>query len=94
MSDICPTVLIKTATGPARLNEADFDPAKHVLCDADGKPVAATKPGDQDPGDAFVAMTVAQLKELAAERGIDLGEATKKADIIAVLAATKPGDQE
>lgn len=31
------------------------------------------------------AMTVSQLKELAAERKVDLGDATKKADIIAAL---------
>jgi hypothetical protein len=32
-------------------------------------------------------MTIAQLKDLAAERAIDLGEATKKADIIAAIEA-------
>lgn len=32
------------------------------------------------------AKTVNDLKALAAEKGVDLGEATKKADIVAVLA--------
>lgn len=31
MSDTCPTVKIKTATGYALLNESDFDPAKYEL---------------------------------------------------------------
>jgi hypothetical protein len=31
MSDVLPVVLIETPNGPARLNESDFDPAKHKL---------------------------------------------------------------
>ena len=37
-----------------------------------------------DP-DGYAAMTVPQLKALAGDRGVDLGDATKKADIIAML---------
>lgn len=33
--------------------------------------------------------TVAELKEMAAEAGIDLGEATRKDDIIAVIQAAE-----
>lgn len=40
-------------------------------------------------------MTVAQLKEFARENGIDIGEATKKQDIIdAIAAAAEPQDPE
>lgn len=42
---------------------------------------------DQDGVEALESMTVAQLKELAAERGIDLQGVTKKADIIEAIAA-------
>ncbi len=41
---------------------------------------------DAGKGTATLAdMTVAQLKDLAVARGVDLGEATKKADIIAAI---------
>ena len=40
-----------------------------------------------DGVEALESMTVAQLKELAAERGIDLQGVTKKADIIEAIAA-------
>lgn len=40
--------------------------------------------GAADPND-LSSLKLADLKELAAERGVDLGDATKKADIIAAL---------
>jgi hypothetical protein len=40
------------------------------------------------------ALTIAKLKELAAEKNIDLGDATKKADIIAAIEAAKPVETE
>lgn len=41
---------------------------------------------DEEPAEKpLKKMSVLELKALAAERGIDLGEATKKADIIAKL---------
>lgn len=42
----------------------------------------ATQP---EPEIDFQSMTIAQLKEYAAEHNIDLGDASKKDDIIAVL---------
>lgn len=36
-------------------------------------------------GDDLAGKTVAELKVIAAERSVDLGDATKKADIIAAL---------
>lgn len=46
------------------------------------KQATAVEP-EEDSG--LNTLTVPQLKELAAERGIDLGDATKKADIIAAI---------
>lgn len=39
-------------------------------------------------------MTVDELKEYAATNGIDLGEATKKADILAAIQAAETGNDE
>lgn len=43
---------------------------------------------------AIDEMTVAELKQYATDNGIDLGDATKKADILAIIAAhvDKGGD--
>ncbi|MEI9428728.1 hypothetical protein [Mesorhizobium sp. Cs1299R1N3] len=48
------------------------------------KPAAEPKTGEPK---AFAEMSVAELKAVAAEFNVDLGEATKKADIVAVLEA-------
>lgn len=40
---------------------------------------------DGEEGDDLSKLSVAKLKELAAEEQIDLGDATKKADIIAAI---------
>lgn len=37
-------------------------------------------------------MTVAELREYAAQHGIDLGEATKKDDILAMIIAAEGGE--
>lgn len=54
-----------------------------------GLPAAFFKPtaraGTESPASGLEALTVAQLKELAEKNGVDLGDATKKADIIAAL---------
>lgn len=39
--------------------------------------------------DPYANMTVAQLKQLAADRGVDLGDATRKDDIVTVLKAAQ-----
>ncbi|MFC9786438.1 hypothetical protein [Rhodococcus sp. NPDC127528] len=44
---------------------------------------------DGGPSDSW---KVPELKAYAAEHGIELGEATKKADILAAIAAGDPGD--
>lgn len=49
--------------------------------DGDGS-VGGSKPGE---GIDFSKMKVDELREFAASNGVDLGEATKKADIIAIL---------
>lgn len=43
---------------------------------------------ENDPPKPIEKMTVAELKEHAAENGIDLGEATKKEDILQLILAT------
>lgn len=42
---------------------------------------------DQDDDDGLDALTVKELRARAEERGIDLGDATKKADILEALRA-------
>lgn len=53
---------------------------------------------DKEPGEESFnldGMTIAQLKEFAKENGIDIGEATKKQDIIdAIAAAAEPQEPE
>lgn len=59
--------------GPVTINEADFDPAVHERYTEDS--------GLRELADH----TVVELKAMAAERGVDLGDAIKKADIVAAL---------
>lgn len=54
------------------------DPLDH---DGDGEKGGAHAP----TGEGYDALTVPQLKELAAERGVDLGDAKKRDDIVATL---------
>lgn len=63
----------------AVINASDFDDAVHELVDAAKKPAAGA--GSLD------TLTVAALTELAEEHEVDLGGATKKADIVAALVA-------
>lgn len=56
--------------------------AKVALAEKWGEEVAGD---DAESAVDLSNMTVADLKALASERGVDLGDATKKADIIAVL---------
>ena len=88
-----------TKAHPADVSAGDDGVLKH----SNGVPVALRESGlplttgDANRENAMAAdagntnglaeMTVAQLKDLAAERRIDLGEATKKADIIAAIEA-------
>ncbi len=48
--------------------------------------------GEAPDGQDLAAMTVAQLKALAEAEGIDLGAATKKAEIIALIEAAVAAD--
>lgn len=91
MADTCKTVRIVSthpeSQGPfVEINEEDFDKAVHTPyvdpLDHDGN---GKKGGSRAEGDSFEGMTVPALKALAAERNVDLGDATKKADIIAAL---------
>jgi len=75
MSDTCPVVRIaddKAPGGFVEINEADFDAKIHeVYVEADERPLAD--------------LTVKELKALAEARKVDLGDATKKDDIVAAL---------
>lgn len=60
--------------------------------DGDGS-VGGSKPADKtDEGTDFDKMKVPELRAFAEENGIDLGEATKKADIIAILKGENVGN--
>lgn len=73
MSDTVPTIKVKRdgPKGYRIINASAFDAKVHEV---------------YEDGPAGLAdMTVPALKALAEERGVDLGDATKKADIIAAL---------
>ena len=55
--------------------------------DTDNKQAENQEENTEPP--ALEEMTVAKLKDYAAEKGIDLGKATKKADIIAAINAAE-----
>lgn len=57
--------------------------AKCAVLDSIGEASAE----DAEPESPFPEMTAPELKALAEEKGIDIGDAKKKADIIAVLEA-------
>lgn len=44
---------------------------------------------DGETGDGLADITVAELKAIAEAEGVDLGEATKKAEIIAAIEAAR-----
>jgi hypothetical protein len=75
--------------GPRVINGAVRYPAEGEIpvSDDEYQRLVDDKAIEEDEGDDFDAMTVAQLKERAEADGIDLGEATKKADIIAKIRA-------
>ena len=50
--------------------------------------------GSNDDADSLDSMTVAEMKEYAEANDIDLGEAKKKADILAVIKAAMEGETE
>ncbi len=57
---------------------ADDDYADRLIEEGKAEPAELEADDDED----LVAMTVAELKQLATAEEIDLGEATKKADIL------------
>lgn len=74
------TVRVKATGDEAVINAADFDAALHE------EPGAKAPAGGASTA-ALEALTVAQLTALAGERKVELGDATKKADLIAALVA-------
>jgi hypothetical protein len=58
------------------INEADFNPDLHELFDPAEPPVEAAP-----------KMTVADIKQALAEKGVEIPEGAKKADLLALLEA-------
>lgn len=66
----------------------DDKEAKRLVEELELAEYADEEEGDADgDGDDLDAMQVADLKKLAADEGVDLGTATKKADIITAIHA-------
>lgn len=91
-------VLRNPDTGaPTTLLAGDDVPSWASKLVTNPKALAAEGDGDEpefpegDPADSW---KVPQLKAYAAANGVDLGEATKKADILAVLNGAPAGDDE
>lgn len=61
------------------------EPATSIFGDSE----EVTPGADQGSADTLDSMTVPELKDFAAENGIELVEATKKADIIAAITAAQ-----
>lgn len=60
------------------INASDYDPKVHVLVDENGKSLGKAEKSLAD-------LTNPELIKLAKDEGIDLGDATKKADLIAAI---------
>lgn len=56
----------------------------------------AEEPDEKSPADSLEDLSVSKLREYAKDKGIDLGDATKKADILVAIekAASPAGLQE
>lgn len=70
------------------------DTAKADILRAKGYIVEGEPDQVEVQADPLKKMTVDELKEYAATNGIDLGEATKKADILAAIQAAETGNDE
>ena len=70
------------------------DTAKADILRAKGYTVDGEPDQVEVQADPLKKMTVDELKEYAATNGIDLGEATKKADILAAIQAAETGNDD
>ncbi len=52
-------------------------------------PEAAAEPAEEPAPSSLDTLNAAQLKKLAKERGIEIGDASKKADLIAIIEAAQ-----
>ncbi|HEX8382444.1 MAG TPA: hypothetical protein VF592_03615 [Sphingomonas sp.] len=75
--------------GPAVINGAVRYPAEGAIPVSDGEAKKQRDAENVDDGesDDLDGKSVADLKKIAEQDGIDLGEATKKTDIIAAIRA-------
>ena len=76
---------LKALHAQGTLDDEEFESAKEILLG-----IRSSAP-ESAPGEDLTAMTVAQLKALCRERGIQLKSRARKADIIAALSA-EPAD--
>jgi len=82
--------LIEMANGDATIL-VEVDSKGHERAVANGyEPKAPGKPAKSDGG--IGDMSVAELKAYAASKSIDLGDATKKADILAAIEAAEKAE--
>lgn len=70
------------------------DTAKADILRAKGYTVEGEPDQVEIQNDPLKKMTVDELKEYASNNGVDLGEATKKAEILAVIQAAETGKNE
>lgn len=76
---------------------ADIADAELAGIDEEAFRVEATRKAeddDDDDGSELGALKVAELKALAEAEGVDLGEATRKADIVAAIVAAREAREE
>lgn len=78
MNEILPTVTVKRGKQNVVINAEDYDPKTDKLVEDVVETEVETEKSFED-------MTVKELQKYAKDNNIDLGDATKKADIIDVL---------
>jgi len=88
-----PTIEMVGPAGRRIVNESD-----RKMWEQKGYKVVGSEPAKTgDEGSGLGDMTIAKLKAYAEEKNIDLGDATKKADIVAAIEAaeseTETGDE-
>lgn len=85
-----PTIEMVGPAGRRIVNETDRE-----MWERKGYKVVGSEPATEtgEEGRELGDMTVAKLKALAEEKNIDLGDATKKADIVAAIEAAEPATE-
>lgn len=79
---------LEKVSGNQLIRKAVNESGDEDLAGANGSG-STTLPQGNGEADPYANLTVAQLKALAEERGVDLGDATRKDDIVTVLKAAQ-----